>query len=169
MDSLTFGSSSDGMPPVVRPKKHKLKRLEDGVLKMTPPAVQIEAELENLSRNPFKRVLQGFLEGAPASRDIAKLSEKSPDRWAQAVAITAKLAGYNDKLEIEAKRTDQLSDADIDRKINELVQAEVLRLTQTQGNTASVAVTPEPIEAEAVEILENASGTVPAIASSVPV
>jgi hypothetical protein len=89
--------------------------------------MQIEAELTSLDRKPFSRILADFVESSPSRRAISDLAEKAPDRWSSALAVTAKLAGYNDKLEITAKRADELSDSEIESKINELVQAELAK------------------------------------------
>lgn len=48
------------------------------------------------------------------------IAEKNPDRWAQMLAIVARLGGYNDKLEVEGSittRASQLSDAELEALI----------------------------------------------------
>jgi hypothetical protein len=93
----------------------------------TEMGAQIEAELTSLDRKPFSRILADFIESSPSRRAISDLAEKAPDRWSSALSVAAKLAGYNDKLEITARRADELSDSEIESKINELVQAELAK------------------------------------------
>lgn len=50
-------------------------------------------ELTKLSRGPFQRQLAKLLGCAPSAEAIRGFAEKHPDRWAQAVAIFAPLAG----------------------------------------------------------------------------
>jgi hypothetical protein len=77
---------------------------------------QISAELENLSRGPFRRVLGKLLENGPSDEAIASQAERNPDRWAQTVALIARLGGYNEKLEVEGSlslKVQQLSDSEL--------------------------------------------------------
>ena len=77
---------------------------------------QIAAELENLSRGPFRRILAKLLECAPSDNAISSQAEKNPDRWAQTVALIARLGGYNEKLEVEGSlnlKVQQLSDSEL--------------------------------------------------------
>jgi hypothetical protein len=77
---------------------------------------QLAAELENLSRGPFRRVLAKLLENAPSDESIAAQATKNPDRWAQTVALIARLGGYNEKLEVEGSlnlKVQQLSDSEL--------------------------------------------------------
>ena len=76
----------------------------------------IAAELENLSRGPFRRILAKLLECAPSDTAITSQAEKNPDRWAQTVALIARLGGYNEKLEVEGSlnlKVQQLSDSEL--------------------------------------------------------
>lgn len=76
----------------------------------------LHAELENLSRGPFRRVLAKLLENAPSASAISEQAEKHPDRWGQLTAIIARLGGYNEKLEVEGSlnlRIQGLSDSEL--------------------------------------------------------
>ena len=53
------------------------------------------------------------------------LAERNPDRWGQLLAIVARLAGYSDKLEVEATiqaRISTMSDAELTAQIEALKQ-----------------------------------------------
>jgi hypothetical protein len=43
-----------------------------------------------------------LIEAAPDREDVHAFAKRYPDRWAQAVAILARLGGYHDKLQIDA-------------------------------------------------------------------
>ena len=58
--------------------------------------------VSKLSREPFQEVLTHLLEAAPNREDVHAFAKRYPDRWAQAVAILARLGGYHDKLQIDA-------------------------------------------------------------------
>ena len=53
------------------------------------------------NREPFLRVLADFLECQPTMDAIRAFANKSPDRWAQAVTMIARLSGYNETLEVK--------------------------------------------------------------------
>jgi hypothetical protein len=80
----------------------------------------IAQQLANLSRSPFRDQVLKFLINAPSDQAIAFLAEKNPDRWAQALAIVARLGGYNEKLEVEASVSmsiNAMSDAELAAEI----------------------------------------------------
>lgn len=69
-----------------------------------PPKSLVEAELDAMSRNPFRRLTAKHVQAAmnvPEDR-LAEFAAKSPDRMAQSIAIYARGAGYTDKLELSA-------------------------------------------------------------------
>ena len=104
------------------------------------PTDQLNAELENLSRGPFRRVLAKILENAPSAEAIGNQAERNPDRWAQTVALIARLSGYNEKLEVEGSlslKVQQLSDSEL-----EALLLEHQRTLDIQSNTRLV----QPIE-----------------------
>jgi hypothetical protein len=87
------------------------------------PGEQIEQELENLSRRPFRRILAKLLENAPSDQAITEQAEKHPDRWGQTTALIARLGGYNEKLEVEGSlnlKIQTLSDSELSVLLLEL-------------------------------------------------
>lgn len=110
-----------------RSEKTKLAKqaLHDMERKLEQVPVDKQAvyvELQRLSRGPFRDILAEFLSCAPSANDIRHAAMKSPDRWAQAVAIIAKLSGYHERLEVEGvARVTQMSDAELEAKVMELL------------------------------------------------
>ena len=70
---------------------------------------EIASAISRLSREPFQEVLTLLLEARPDREAVYQFAKKYPDRWAQGVAILARLGGYHDKLEIDAKLTVNIS------------------------------------------------------------
>lgn len=60
----------------------------------------IKMQVMAMSRGPFQQVLIDIMGCQPTIESIKAFADKSPDRWGQLVAIMAKLAGFNDKIEI---------------------------------------------------------------------
>lgn len=90
----------------------------------------LTTELNRLSRGPFRDLLADFLSCAPSADDIKRAAMKSPDRWAQALAIVAKLSGYHERLEVEGTaRISTMSDAEIEAKLQELITQRAKTLT----------------------------------------
>jgi len=87
-------------------------------------ALRTLAEIEMCSRAPFRRILTRYIEAAPDLNALAAQAEKHPDRWAQGLAIAGRLAGYSEKVEVEASldvhHLHELSDAELDARIREL-------------------------------------------------
>src|ERR1051326_4020694 len=88
--------------------------------RLTP--AEIAAAIEENRREPFKEILGDFVNNAPDGPSVAEFAKKAPDRWMQATTMAAKLAGYNDKVEITGtiQHLHQLSDADLLRRLREL-------------------------------------------------
>ena len=97
----------------------------------TPPDLTQEAraadtlaEIRALSRAPFRRILSRYVQAAPALEALAAQADKFPDRWAQGLAISGRLAGYSEKLEIEGSvdvhHLHHLSDLELELHIHEL-------------------------------------------------
>ena len=83
-------------------------------------------QIANLSRHPFRDQVAFLLQSAPTREAIESLAERSPDRYWQAVAIAAKLAGYSDKLEVEASvyaQVSTMSDAELQQAIENASQS----------------------------------------------
>ena len=82
-----------------------------------PRLDRLRTQLAELSRAPFQDLLADLLAAAPSPEDIRRLAGKSPDRWAQAVTMVARLGGY-------AQQTEVALDARIaDMSDSELLQA----------------------------------------------
>ena len=63
---------------------------------------EVHEKVAQLSRSPFREQAARILACAPTNEAIVNLAERNPDRWGQLLAIVARLAGYTDKLEVEA-------------------------------------------------------------------
>jgi hypothetical protein len=77
---------------------------------------ELGQDVEGLLRRPFRRELARILGCAPTDAAIVKFSRRFPDRWGQLVAIFGRLAGYSERLEVEANLAHQintLSDAEV--------------------------------------------------------
>lgn len=70
----------------------------------------VRAQLDCLSRQPFRDLLARFLLAAPSAGAIVEQAEKHPDRWAQSTAIVGRLAGFTEKLEVEGTLTHKIQD-----------------------------------------------------------
>ena len=83
---------------------------------------EIASAISRLSREPFQEVLTHLLEAKPDREAVYQFAKRYPDRWAQAVAILARLGGYNDKLEIDTNITvnlSRLSDVELIQRLSE--------------------------------------------------
>jgi hypothetical protein len=86
--------------------------------------VHLNAEIQNLSQAPFRKVLAEMLGCKPTIEALQAFANKAPDRWAQSVAIMAKNSGYAaDKHVHEHSHhllIGQMSDADLFARLREL-------------------------------------------------
>ena len=85
---------------------------------MTAPkldASEIEAHLNAMSRQPFRELLGTLLGAFPDPETLAEWAKKSPDRYAQALAILGRLSGYTEKSEVfhEVRDYSHMSDAEL--------------------------------------------------------
>ena len=84
----------------------------------------LENMLSSLSREPFTQELARFLISSPAQAKIREFAEKYPDRWAQAVAILARLTGYSEKIDVDVSGTirhvRELSDVDLAKRLEQI-------------------------------------------------
>jgi hypothetical protein len=74
------------------------------------------AEIQELSRAPFRQILAEMLGGKPDLESLQDFANRQPDRWAQSVAIMAKNAGYEQKQTVEHNHSiliAQMSDAQL--------------------------------------------------------
>lgn len=97
---------------------------------------KIRAETDRLSRAPFVECLNDLLSAQPTLESLKAFADRSPDRWSQAVAIMARLAGYHDKLEITGNLT-----VDVRRMSDSQL---VAALCEIEGKAESV-VTSQPL------------------------
>ena len=91
-------------PEVAKMSQEMVKREVLTVQKLRRASLDPKKILHYLhqgNREPFLRVLADFLECQPTMEAIRAFANKSPDRWAQAVTMIARLSGYNETLEVK--------------------------------------------------------------------
>jgi hypothetical protein len=140
MDSLTIGSSPSDVPVGQQESESQNKNRPK---RPSPDREALRREIDALSRNPFRTVLVDFLESSPSPGAIRKAAQKSPDRWTQALSIISKLAGFNEKLEIEGTvRAERMSDSEIEQRIQQLIEQRIptLPALPEPSDTATQAV-----------------------------
>ena len=59
---------------------------------------ELHARVQALHRGPFRSALARLLEAEPDLESLVDFSKRHPDRWAQAMAILGRLAGYKDEV-----------------------------------------------------------------------
>ncbi len=88
---------------------------------------QIAAHVAVLSREPFRQVLELFLQAAPDVDDIAEFAKRYPDRWAQAVTMIGKLSGYHERMHVDHEHRHlvaihEMSDMELMQRLHEVMQ-----------------------------------------------
>ncbi len=86
------------------------------------PESSISAALHARSREPFTDVLAALIGALPDPKAMQFFANRYPNKWAQAVAIFAKLAGYHDKMEVKgiiAVNVSMMSDSQLLEKLSE--------------------------------------------------
>ncbi len=84
---------------------------------------EIAAALKAGSREPFREILEIFLDAAPTAEEVAVAARRAPDRYVQAVTMLAKLGGYHEKMAVDHSHTlnvvelMQLSDAELSNRL----------------------------------------------------
>lgn len=82
--------------------------------------------LQNLDREAFRLDLAKWLLGAPSVDAIAAYAAKNPDRWAQGLAVMARLSGYTERPEEAPGATSifasitKISDADLMQRLADI-------------------------------------------------
>jgi len=114
--------------------------------KLTPhDHAAIERGLRAFSREPFSVELARFLCASPDAKHLKEWAEKYPDKWANAVAALAKLAGYSEKIEIDRTGSihhlESLSDAHLEQELQKAFDA--IRGLVAQKSTRIIDITPE--------------------------
>ena len=87
------------------------------------PESSISAALHARSREPFTDVLTALIGARPDPKALKFFADRYPHKWAQAIAIFAKLAGYHDKMEVEgtiALDIFGMSDAELMERLGEM-------------------------------------------------
>ncbi len=87
---------------------------------------EVATALEIGSREPFTQELARWFNAAPSSAAFRRMAEKRPDRWVQAIAVLARLAGYNDRTESVSlslfANIKNMSDAELEAELASLQQ-----------------------------------------------
>ena len=112
---------------------------------------ELKTYLDHYSREPFKKMLVPALANQPDPGKIKVFANKSPDRFAQYLIQIAKLAGYNEKIEVDLtfKPLNQLSDSELRTMLRDLT-----------AQLRAIDVTPEHIEAVSREYGESSQAQV---------
>ena len=99
---------------------------------------EIADHLDRLSRQPFSDVLVSLLASQPTPNQIKKWASKYIDRWMQSVSMAAKLAGYNEKIEVNNTfiSIKNISDMELNERI--------ARIEQQLSNTVDITPSPTP-------------------------
>jgi len=74
--------------------------------------------ITRMMRDPFRNELVKVLTASPNKKAIKEFASKYPDRWAQTVAILARLSGFNEQIEV-------LKDVHIELKIKTMSDSEL--------------------------------------------
>ena len=85
-------------------------------------AAALERAIARVDREPFRRLLAAFLQGAPRALDVRAQAERYPDRYVQALTQLARLAGYRDTHVSVSVTADlsALSDVELEARVREL-------------------------------------------------
>lgn len=97
-------------------------------------ALSITQQITLLSREPFRNELAKMLKCAPTEAAIRRFANKQPDRWAQAVSILMKGAGYKDNIVQETNfyvQINNMSDAGLEIQLAE-IEKELSQLSETK-------------------------------------
>jgi len=107
---------------------------------------ELKNHLDHYSREPFKKMLLPALANQPDPGKIKVFANKAPDRYAQYLIQIAKLAGYNEKLEVDLtfKPLNNLADSELRTMLRDLT-----------AQLRAIDVTPEHIEAVSRECGES--------------
>ncbi len=96
-----------------------------------PPRLSGDEEAAHVaaqSREPFRQVLEQFLQAAPDVDDIAEFARRYPDRWAQALIMIGKLSGFHERMEVSHEHRHlvaiaEMSDMELMQQLREAMQA----------------------------------------------
>ncbi len=108
---------------------------------------KIAAHVANLSRAPFRDVLERLLGAEPSPEKVREFAEKYPDRWAQACAIFGRLGGYHENAQVSHHHTHamieltQLSDAELSDRLQTALAK--LGISVNAGETIDLKALPK--------------------------
>ena len=88
---------------------------------------QIAAHIAARSREPFRQVLELFLQAAPDVDDIAEFARRYPDRWAQALVMIGKLSGVHERMQVDHEHRHlvaihEMSDKELMQRLHEVMK-----------------------------------------------
>ena len=114
------------------------------------------------SRDPFIHVLADLLECQPTLDAIQAFANRYPDRWAQAVTMMARLAGYNETLEVKNDLTINVrdkSDSELLRELGKMVDLKEIKpgLFAVDKVVSQVETAPDGV-GEQLEMFDKADG-----------
>lgn len=101
--------------------------------------VDVRAQLEMYNRSGFTDILAHFMQCRPTLENTIQWANQYPDRWANAMSIVAKLAGFSEKLEI----TNNLN-----INIGSMSDAQLLQQLQETRDKLQVSQEQKPIAIE---------------------
>ncbi len=87
---------------------------------------EVAAALRAYSREPFHDILASLLAAQPDPEAVKEFARKYPDRWAQAVAIFGRLAGFSEKIKVETNITLKVAGMSDAGLLNRLDQVQAL-------------------------------------------
>ena len=99
---------------------------------------EIRAAVEELRREPFRELLLDALSNSPSPQALKIFADKAPDRYAQCLTQYAKLAGYNEKIDVEHTVTfKNMSDMELITLLNQaLIRLQEIDITPTDNQTS---------------------------------
>ena len=88
---------------------------------------QIAAHVAALSREPFRQVLELFLQAAPDVDSVAQFARRNPERWAQALTMIGKLSGFHERMEVSHEHRHllaihEMSDMELMQRLHEVMK-----------------------------------------------
>lgn len=108
---------------------------------------QLLEQIRALQREPFQRELVKLIAAAPSEAEMREWSKKSIDRYAQSVMIFGKLAGYSERVEVQATgllalaaEVGRLSDSEIERRLVEVRESRSLPALPPKGSVQAELV-----------------------------
>ena len=96
---------------------------------------------------PRRFVCRGCDDARPDREAVHQFAKRYPDRWAQAVAILARLGGYHDKLEIDTNVTlnlSRLSDMELMQRLSETDEKLAALEAEKPGSVVPIRKLPSP-------------------------